>query len=92
MLMATHPIRVVDQRPDHLFVQSSCRSKVDVFDASGALQTRISKAFLQRSVLPPVPLTIYQQREAFFETELCRLWIFLLLCECFGHAAHAHGV
>src|SRR5437867_6478857 len=44
------------------------------------------------SVLTPVPLPIHQQRESLFKAELAGLRIFLLLDECIGHAAHAHGV
>jgi len=47
---------------------------------------------LQRPVLPPVPLPVYQQCEALFEAELRRLRFFLLLGKSIGHAAHAHGV
>jgi hypothetical protein len=44
------------------------------------------------AVLPPVPLPVHQQCEAFFEAELRGLRFFLLLGKCIGHAAHAHGV
>src|SRR5215467_12996453 len=82
----------MDQPADHLLVQTACRTKVYVFHAGWPLQSGIPDPPLQRPVLPPVPLPVYQQREALFEAELRRLRFFLLLSKSIGHAAHAHGV
>ena len=60
-LIAAHPVRVVHQRADHLLVQTSCRTKVDIFHAGRTLQPPISEPPLQRPVLSPVPLAVHQQ-------------------------------
>ena len=90
--MAAYPVRVLNQRPDHLLVQAARRTEIDVLNAGRTLQPAISEPPLQGPVLPPVPLPVHQQREALLEAELRRLRIFLLLRKGVGHAAHAHGV
>src|SRR5262245_36213713 len=92
MLMPAYPFRVLQQRPDHLLVQPARRTVIDVFHASRTLETRFSQSPLQGPVLPPVPLPVYQQRQALFETELRALRTFLLLRKSLHHPAQAHGI
>src|ERR1051326_162074 len=92
MLMAAHPVRIVNQRADYLLIQSSCGTEVDVFDARWALQPAFSEPPLQCPILTPVPLSVHQQRQALLEAELRRVGVFLLLRESFRHAAQAHGM
>jgi hypothetical protein len=92
VLMPAYPVRVLNQRPDHLLVQATHHTEINILDTGWALQPAISEPPLQGPVLPPVPLPVHQQRKTFLEAELPALWIFLLLCKTVGHAAHAHGI
>jgi hypothetical protein len=56
------------------------------------LEPALAQSPLERPILSPVPLSVYQQREALLEAELRGVGIFLLLAESICHAAQAHGV
>jgi hypothetical protein len=92
MLMSAHPVRIVNQRADRLFIQSAGGTEINIFDAGRTLQPALSQPPLERSILTPVPLSVHQQRETFFEGELRGVGIFLLLGESIGHATQTHGV
>ena len=82
----------MQQRPDQLPIQATCRPVVDVFHAGRAEQSPFFQAPGQGPVLPPVPLLIDQQRQAFFERKLTILRVLLLLCEAVRHTAQAQSM
>ena len=91
ILMSLDPGRLLRQRTHDGAVQAAWRAIVDVFDAGRSLQSRVAQTALQRAVLAPVPLTVDEQAEPFFEAELVDVGLLHLLLQGLGHAAHAHG-
>ena len=89
--MGFDPGRLLGQRAHDSAVEAAWRAIVDVFHAGLPLQSRIAQPALERADLSPVPLTVNEQAEPFFETELVDVGFPYLLLQGLGHAAHAHG-
>ena len=88
--MPLDPGRFLRQRPDGSLIDTPLSPVIDVFDAGIAAQPGSLQPLLERQILAPGVLPVYNQRQLLLEREIAGRFILLDGFQAVHHALQPH--